>query len=198
MRAGEHTLQRAWLARAALTHTFVAAAPSPFLCHRNLSGALRATIADHVLELRAPFYTPVDATQIPTGVAPVAGSAFDFTTPTRIGARMMGVDGGGEPGYDHNFCRAESGAAAAALGKGVVAVVHEPTSGRTMTVSTTAPGVQLYTANFNKGPAPHDQHRALCLETQNWPDAVNQKGFPNAILSPGETYVHETVHAFKW
>ena len=151
-----------------------------------------------MLELRAPFYTPVNAVQIPTGVAPVAGSAFDFTTPTRIGARMMSVDGGGEPGYDHNFCRAESGAAAAALGMGVVAVVHEPVSGRTMTVSTTAPGVQLYTSNFNKGAAPHDQHRALCLETQNWPNAVNHAGFPNSILAPGETYVHEAVHAFTW
>lgn len=164
----------------------------------NLSGNARAKITDHLLTLHAPFYTPVDSTQIPTGVAPVAGTPFDFTAPTKVGARLMQVDGGGEPGYDHNWCRAKDGKEAAALGMGVVAVVHEPVSGRTMTVSTTAPGVQLYCANFNKGPPPLDQHRALCLETQNWPDAVNQPGFPSAILSPGETYVHETVHKFEW
>lgn len=176
--------------------------PTPInLCNHaywNLSGAMRAGAAEHVLELRAPFYTPVDASQIPSGVVAVAGTPFDFTTPTKIGARMMQVDGGGEPGYDHNFCRAKDGAEAAALGMGVVAVVHEPASGRTMTVSTTAPGVQLYTSNFNKGAAPLDQHRAFCLETQNWPNAVNTPGFPKAILSPGETYVHETVHSFTW
>ncbi len=176
--------------------------PTPVnLCNHaywNLSGALRAPAGEHVLELRAPFYTPVDASQIPTGVVPVAGTPFDFTAPTKIGARLMQVDGGGEPGYDHNFCRAKDGAEAAALGMGVVAVVHEPASGRTMTVSTTAPGVQLYTSNFNKGAAPLDQHRAFCLETQNWPNAVNTPGFPNAMLNPGETYVHETVHAFTW
>jgi len=176
--------------------------PTPVnLCNHaywNLSGNLRAPAGEHVLELKAPFYTPVDASQIPTGVVPVAGTPFDFTAPTKIGARLMQVDGGGEPGYDHNFCRAKDGAEAAALGMGVVAVVHEPASGRTMTVSTTAPGVQLYTSNFNKGAAPLDQHRAFCLETQNWPNAVNTPGFPNALLSPGETYVHETVHAFKW
>jgi len=179
-----------------------ASRPTPInLCNHaywNLTGGLRAKIADHVLTLNAPFYTPVDATQIPTGAEPVSGTPFDFTRPTRIGERMLQVDGGGEPGYDHNWCRAGDAKEAASLGMGVVAVVHEPASGRTMTVSTTAPGVQLYTNNFMHGAAPFDQHYALCLETQCWPNAVNRPDFPNAVLSPGESYVHETVHKFSW
>ena len=164
----------------------------------NLSGGLRDKILDHVLTLHAPVYTAVDATLIPTQLLPVAGTPMDFTAPTRIGARLAQVDGGGEPGYDHNGARARD-VPVGGLGLGLVAVLHDPASGRTMTVSSTAPGVQLYTGNFlGSGPAPHDQHRALCLETQNYPDAVNRPDFPSAILSPGETYVHETVHAFTW
>lgn len=67
-----------------------------------------------------------------------------------------------------------------------------------MTVSTDQPGVQLYTGNWLNGEAPHDVHRALCLETENYPDAVNQKGFPNAIVQAGQVYSTKTVHAFTW
>ena len=160
---------------------------------------LKTKITEHVITIHAPFYTPVDAVQIPTGVAPVAGTPFDLTSPTRLGERIPLVDGGGEPGIDHNFARAKE-VPAAGLGMGLVAELSDPASGRSMSISTTAPGVQLYTGNFlgKAGPAPYDQHRALCLETQNYPDAVNHADFPRAILAPGETYVHETVHAFKW
>lgn len=69
-----------------------------------------------------------------------------------------------------------------------------------MTVSTTQPGVQLYTGNFlpEDGEAPHRQHWALCLETQHFPDAINHSAFPSTVLRPGEVYKHETVHAFAW
>jgi galactose mutarotase-like enzyme len=93
-------------------------------------------------------------------------------------------------------------AAAGGLPLAPIAVLEDPASGRRMTVATDAPGVQLYTGNFlGAGPAPHDQHRALCLETQNYPDAVNQadgRGWPSAILRPGATYSHTTVHTFEW
>ena len=81
---------------------------------------------------------------------------------------------------------------------GKIAELHDPVSGRTMTVSTTAPGVQLYCGNWLDKAAPHDQHRALCLETQAYPDSINQPHFPTAKVAPGETYVHKTIHKFAW
>jgi aldose 1-epimerase len=166
----------------------------------NLSGNLKNNIKDHVLKLHTPFYTPVDNTQIPTEVLPVANTPFDFhSAPVRIGDRIPLIDGGGEPGIDHNFCRSQKSEDGWKLGLGVVAELSDPASGRKMVVSTSAPGVQLYTGNFlGKGPAPFIQHHALCLETQNYPDAVNRKDFPNAILGPGQEYIHEVVHAFSW
>ena len=70
-----------------------------------------------------------------------------------------------------------------------------------MEVSTTKPAVQLYTGNFldgirGAGDAVFDKHTALCLETEFYPDAVNQPGVPSAILRPGQTYQHTTVHRF--
>jgi aldose 1-epimerase len=126
-------------------------APTPVnLCNHtywNLCGDLRANVHDHVMQLHMPLYTPIDASCIPTGeVAPVKGTHFDFTAPTRIGERIMGVDGGGAPGYDHNYVRS------AALPPGgfshglfPIARVTEPSSGRTMVVESNAPGVQFYT-----------------------------------------------------
>lgn len=169
----------------------------------NLSGGLRAGIAEHVLRLDMPFITPVDATQIPTGeVLPVAGTDFDFTAPRRVGERIMAVDGGGKPGYDHNFARARTADLPPngfTHGLTTIAELTDPVSGRSMRVDTNAPGVQLYTGNW-LGPAEKaDAHRALCLETQNWPDAVNKPGvFPDPILRPGQTYRHVALHAFKW
>jgi aldose 1-epimerase len=184
--------------------TTTAATPVNLCNHTywNLSGGLKAAnVYDHVLQLNCPAYLPIDATSIPTGViAPVAGTAMDFTSPRRVGERLQEVDGGGKPGYDHCYARTTGAVPKEGLGMGVIAVLSDPASGRTMTVSTNAPGVQLYTGNYLDGPAPHDQHHALCLETQGYPDCVNQtaKGFPDPILRPGETYKHVAVHKFEW
>ena len=167
----------------------------------NLSGGCKAGIAGHTLRSPCTHYLPVDGGSIPVGVAPVAGTPFDFTTETPVGARMLDVPGG-EPGYDHCLARAGPGAVpAAGLGLGLVAVLRDPVSGRSMTVETTAPGVQLYTGNYlSKDPkdAPFTQHGALCLETQNYPNAINEASFPNAVLRPGEKYSHIAKHTFAW
>ena len=73
-------------------------------------------------------------------------------------------------------------------------------SGRQIIVHTTQPGVQIYTSNFlseDEANYPFIQHNAICLETQNFPDAVNQSHFPNAILKVGEVYDHDTVIQFR-
>ena len=78
--------------------------------------------------------------------------------------------------------------------------MREPKSGRVMEVSTTQPGVQLYTGNFLDGDAKnggHKQHTAFCLETQHYPDSPNQPDFPTTVLRPGQKYHQVTVYKFS-
>jgi aldose 1-epimerase len=144
----------------------------------NLGGSGDA--GGHELRLAASRYTPVDAGLIPAGPpADVSGSPFDFRTARRTGS-----------GYDHNFV----------LDKGVtetaeeVAELYDPGSGRTLTVATTEPGLQLYTADHLTDPfAPGD---GIALETQHFPDSPNHPGFPSTVLRPGEVFRSETVYGF--
>ena len=164
----------------------------------NLAG--RGDVLAHVLTLNADRFTPVDSTLIPTGeLAPVTGTPFDFTAPHAIGERI-GADhqqlkfGGG---YDHNFVLTRSD-----TGLALAAVLKEPSSGRTLEVRTTEPGVQFYSGNFldgtltGKGGMVYAHRTGLCLETQHYPDSPNQTAFPSTILQPGETYRSRTVWRF--
>ncbi len=164
----------------------------------NLAG--RGDILGHVLTLAADRYTPVDTTLIPSGtLAPVAGTPFDFTAPHAIGERINAdhqqIRFGG--GYDHNFVltRPDTGLALAA-------VLKERSSGRTLEVRTTEPGVQFYSGNFldgtltGKGRQVYQRRSGLCLETQHFPNSPNQASFPSTILRPGETYRSRTVWKF--
>jgi aldose 1-epimerase len=164
----------------------------------NLAGEAAGTVLDHDLMIAADQFTPVDATLIPTGeIAPVAGTPMDFTTPTRIGARISLVPGAAPGGYDHNYVlRPQTGLALAAR-------LSEAKSGRVLEVLTTEPGIQFYSGNFLDGKihgrsgAAYVQHAALCLETQHFPDSVNHPNFPSAILQPGQTFTSQTVYRFS-
>jgi aldose 1-epimerase len=145
----------------------------------------RGTIADHEITVLGDAYLPVDADLIPVGgPAPVAGTPFDLTAPTRIGDRLADPRLHGTGGYDHCFVlRAEPGLRAAAH-------VRDPGSGRTLTVLTDQPGLQFYSGNRLDATA-HDgrrvrRHGALCLEPQQFPDAPNRPDFPATVLRPGE------------
>ncbi|GHA65772.1 aldose 1-epimerase [Streptomyces tendae] len=145
----------------------------------NLSGSGHA--GGHELRLAASRITPVDAGLIPTGgLDDVTDTRFDFRRARKVGS-----------GYDHNFV----------LDKGVtgtaeeVAELYDPASGRVLTVATTEPGLQLYTADHLGEPfAPGD---GIALETQHFPDSPNRPGFPSTMLRPGEVFRSETVYGFS-
>jgi aldose 1-epimerase len=167
----------------------------------NLAGEGTSDILNHEVMINADRFTPVDKNLIPTGeLRPVKGTPFDFTTSTKVGARIEDtydqmVLG---HGYDHNWVINRKGA-----GLVLAARVYEPTSGRVLEVSTTQPGVQFYTGNFLDGTVTGKQGHVykrrfgLCLETQHFPDSPNHPDFPSTILKPGETFKSKTVFKFS-
>ena len=144
----------------------------------NLGGPGNA--GGHELRIAASRFTPVDDELIPTGdLADVTGTRFDFRRARKVGA-----------GYDHNFVL-DDGVTEAAR---EVAELYDPASGRVLTVATTEPGLQLYTADHLSGPfAPGD---GIALETQHFPDSPNRPEFPGTVLRPGGLFGSETVYGF--
>ena len=167
----------------------------------NLRGDDIGNILDEKLEVNADQYVVANAEQIPTGeLAPVAGTPFDFRKPTVVGARINEPNQQLKWGMGYDQCFVVNGAAGTLR---LAAVVTDPHSGRKMTVETTEPGVQLYTANHldkthtGRHGIKYDRNSALCLETQHFPDSPNHKNFPSTLLRPGKTSHSTTIYAFS-
>lgn len=154
----------------------------------NLDGS--ADVLAHRLQILGEDYLPVDGHGIPTGdIVPVAGTDFDFR-------HLRSVSG--PRTYDHNFCLSRD----MALEPRLAAVLEGATSGVSMELWTTEPGLQFYDASGLGLPftGPDGRrfgpHAGLCLEPQRWPDSPNHKNFAGAVLRPGETYHQLTEFRF--
>ena len=166
----------------------------------NLLGHASGNIMTHKMQILASNYTPVVPGAIPTGeIATVKGTPLDLTTAKVVGED---IDAPFEQieltsCYDHNWVIDN---ADGSLRK--CAVVTEDTAGITMNVYTTLPGVQFYAGNFvseqtGKDGATYGRRQGLCLETQYFPDAINNPSFPSPVFGPDRKYDTTTVYEFK-
>ena len=167
----------------------------------NVAGNGSGNVENQIFTLMSDQVTPTDQYQVPTGaVMNVAGTPFDFRQPTPIGAHIRSSD----PqmligrGYDHNYILRKSRPGALEL----AARLTDPVSGRTLELSTTEPGVQVYSSNNLNGGAVSGAGTTLratdglALETQHYPDSPNKPNFPSTELKPGETYTSTTLMHF--
>ena len=190
----ENALAIIYNAKADKTTTFNMTNHSYF----NLNGHKSGSVLHHRMQILSDAFTPADAQSIPTGeICSVDGTPMDFRSTKELGAE---IDAAYEPlilgnGYDHNWVLKNEGR----FDK--VAEVTGDESSIVMEVWTDRPGVQVYTANFleneaGRNGAVYQKREAVCLETQNYPDAVHQKNFPEAICKKGETYDTKTAYRF--
>ncbi|MCB8906959.1 MULTISPECIES: aldose epimerase family protein [unclassified Streptomyces] len=165
----------------------------------NLAGA--GDVLDHTLQVDSAAYLPVDDDGIPLGpLQDVTGTPFDLTSPRLLGDCVRSADEqiSRAGGYDH--CWALSGREPGPLM--YAARLTAPGETRVMEVWTTAPGVQVYTANHLDGSLTdgtgraHERHGAVCLETQHYPDAPNRPEYPSAVVRPGTTAHRRTEFRF--
>lgn len=168
----------------------------------NLSGAGHGDVLAEKLRINADFYTPSGPDTTPTGeVLKVAGTPFDFTKAKPLGQDINSTDPqiAAGHGYDHNFVLRRS------IMPGEVveaAQLTDPASGRTLTVSTNEPGLQLFTANGPGSRRPmrdgltYPSHAGVAMEAEHYPDTPNLTHFPHVTLRPGEVYTSRTVWQF--
>ena len=161
----------------------------------NLSGHDKPEAAmEQLLTIPGSTFCPDDARNIPTGEErDVEGTPFDFRKPKAIG---QDIDADYEPlklqgGYDHNF----------EVYTNPCAILSAPDGSRSMIVYTDLPGIQFYSGNYIEGEAGKDgvvygKRSGVALETQYYPNALNNPEWDQPTTPKGEHYHSETVYWF--
>ncbi len=156
------------------------------------------SVEEMFLSVNADYFTPIDKNLIPTGeIRPVKDTPMDFNW-----AKFIGKDINEEDeqlvfagGYDHNFVLKGEGFREAA-------VLSCARKNILMKCYTDRPAMQLYTGNFlngqkGKGGAAYTKRTGVCLETQAYPNAVNEKEFPSCILKKDQVFKSVTEFRFE-
>lgn len=187
-------------------------APTPFNmtnhAYFNLKGHDNGNVLDHVVISSSEEVLDTDDHSIPTGHrAAVVGTPFDFRIAHTLGERINDTSNDlirKGKGYDHNFIvkgyeKNEAYRAAGSAERELTLFAEVSVPDMKMKAYTTLPGFQMYTGNYlagvkGKNGAVYPYRSGMCLEAQNWPDAVNHSDFPNSILRPGEVYDETTVY----
>jgi len=137
----------------------------------------------HQLQINADHYLPTTEHFTPTGeIAPVASSAMDFRKPRPITPRA--------DLFDNNFCLS-------LLRRDLTEVMTlTGTSGVSMTMATTEPGLQVYDGRnaIRPGRSPYE---GLAFEAQFWPDAPNHPEFPDITLPEATMWEQITEWRFR-
>lgn len=168
----------------------------------NLRGADSGTTLDHEMRMRSSRCLVTDDKLVPTGeFAEVAGTPMDF-----LAFKTLGRDIHADfapllygKGYDH--CYLIDGWEPGRMSSEAV-MLRERTTGRTLTVDSDQPGVQIYTGNWLKGcprsrtGREYEDYDGVAVEMQGLPDAPNHPGFPSQELHPGEEYLRKIIYAF--
>ena len=154
------------------------------------------TIYDHELCVKASKFAAVDQDGLTTGkLLDVTNTPFDFRNKQRIGDlieqdhEQLKIG----KGYDHPFIFDQD--------QNQVVLYH-PQTKRQLTVSTTLPQAQVYSANYltkrdGKNGNVYDERYGICFETQNMPDAIHLEENPSTILRKGEVYEETTSYTFE-
>ncbi len=159
-------------------------------CYFNLDGS--ESINEHLVQINTDRYLPIDTTSIPLNEAAlVCGTCFDFSKPAQVGEALSAVHPQLEAGngFDHCYIFNDDSSLK------TMATLTSPHTNVSLTLKSTQPGMQLYTANFVG--SPFKARQALCFEAQNWPDAPNRENFPKANLLPAEKYEQVIIYAFS-
>ncbi len=141
-------------------------------------------ISDHYVKIDSNYVCENDQNSIPTGkILKVNGTKFDVTKLSLIDENFL-LNGG----IDNNYSLLDK------VNDNPVAIIYSNKTGMGVEYYTNQPGIQLYTGNmmnkkyngkYNKN---YGLQYGICLEPQNFPDAINNLNFPSPILKKGESY----------